>query len=250
MRPSPCAAEGPHDAAEIARRLGRGHDEGGQRGRAQSRAKTRSTTRCPDDPIGRGSGSSAAAGSLVGVDQVRRLDEHQRDPAAGRDQLAPDIGAVDPDVDEDVGRRRRRRRASRTIRRPGVGTARRCPPVGPRRSPRARTAAGGRCRRACGGSSASIHGRSSTTDTIGCCPRPRARAGRGWRGRWRTVRPPRRRRLDGEGRAERRRPRPGPGRLEPAEKPVEQRGEARPAHLDLGLDAREPDDPGPGHPRR
>ena len=122
--------EGAPDAAEIAGRLGRGHEEGGQHRRRQP-GEDEVDDPLPGRPDRQGVGELGAAGPLVGVDQVRRLDEHQRYPAARRDELATDVGAVDPGVDEnavgdDVVD------GVEDVRRPGVGMRVGCPPAGPR----------------------------------------------------------------------------------------------------------------------
>ena len=93
--------EGAPDSSEIAVRLRRGDEEGGQHGLGKPGEHE------VDDPLaGRPDrqriGQLGAPGALIGVDQVRRLDEHQGDPAAGGDELAADLGAVDPGIDEDA----------------------------------------------------------------------------------------------------------------------------------------------------
>ena len=152
-------------------------------------------------------GQLGPPGALVGVEHVGRLDEHERDAAAGGDQLAADVrrghaGVAEDGVGDVVGHR------VEDDDRAGVGVARRHPAAGSTRWRGARTAAAGRCRTACGASA----GRPTAGRRRGrrsARPRPRRRAGHASPGRWRTAR---RAGRCPRGRAWRARPRRVPGR--------------------------------------
>ena len=194
----------------------------------------------PGPPDRQRVGELGATGTLVGVEQVGRLDEHERDPAAGRDELAADGGAGDPGVEQDlVGDVLghgvdAQRRAGVGVR---VGTD---PPGRHDRQPLELQPAGDVRQRAPGRQvdPRQVVDEDDDRGALGGVDQQVTRGEGDGERLDRLVG-----RLDGEG-GEDRRP---PGRRQPLDAvqrvAVEQPGEPRPGELDLGLDPAQAEDP-------